>query len=152
MLVHPDTHAQVSATLERLAGADAGTRLALEVMRTQPSAVWIDSKAKLYGPEGSATVQGALASAARRREGTAGRAGQAPLVVLVLYNLPNRDCAALASAGEICCVYAADGRRCNLLAQDMGCKHGMWEYREQFVRPFARLLAQHASREGKEAL
>ena len=58
-------------------------------------------------------------------------------------NLPNRDCAAMASAGEICCVYAADGRRCNLLAQDQGCKHGMWEYREQFVRPFARLLAQY---------
>ena len=49
----------------------------------------------------------------------------------------------MASAGEICCVYAADGRRCNLLAQDQGCKHGMWEYREQFVRPFARLLAQY---------
>ena len=46
----------------------------------------------------------------------------------------------MASAGEICCVYGADGR-CNLLAQELGCKLGMWEYREQFVRPFARLLA-----------
>lgn len=42
-------------------------------------------------------------------------------------------------------MYAPDGRRCNLMAQEAGCKKGMWEYREQFVRPFARLLAQYES-------
>jgi cellulase/cellobiase CelA1 len=65
--------------------------------------------------------------------------------VFVLYNLPNRDCAAFASAGEICCTYAADGGRCDLLAQEGGCDDGMWEYREQFVKPFARLLQQYTS-------
>ena len=50
----------------------------LEIMRMQPAATWVDSKTKLYGPLGSATVQGALASAAQR--------SPAPLVVFVLYN------------------------------------------------------------------
>ena len=59
--------------------ATASEQTALHVMRMQPSAIWIDSKAKLYGPEGTATAQGALASAARRKP--------SPLVVFVLYNL-----------------------------------------------------------------
>ena len=51
-------------------------RATLEVMRMQPSAIWIDAKSKLYGPDGSATAQGALSSAARRKP--------PPLVVFVL--------------------------------------------------------------------
>ena len=137
LLAHPNAYARLSATLEQTSGArlTSNERLTLEMMRAQSSAIWVDAKTKLYGPAGSATVQGALASAASR--------STPPLVVFVLYNLPNRDCAAMASAGEICCVYAVDGRRCNLLSQDLGCKLGMWEYREQFVRPFSRLLAQY---------
>ena len=102
VLVHPDTYAHLSKTLSSSAssgrvsssssssGQSSGSsstngharaptqseRTTLEVMRMQPSAVWIDAKSKLYGPDGSATAQGALASAARRKP--------APLVVFVL--------------------------------------------------------------------
>jgi hypothetical protein len=189
VLIHPDVHAQFSATLATLTDESprpavdsrpttpSGDRLTLEIMRAQPVAVWVDSKAKLFGPAGSATVQGALTSAAElsppplvvfvlykyaasarllshqpdpappSMRSPLSERGRAPLthraVRLCCHSLPNRDCAAAASAGEICCVYAADGKRCNLLAQELGCKLGMWEYREQFVRPFARLLAQY---------
>ena len=34
------------------------------------------------------------------------------LVVLIVYDLPNRDCHAKASNGEICCTYNSDGT-CN---------------------------------------
>lgn len=32
-----------------------------------------------------------------------------PLVVFIVYDAPNRDCAAKASNGEICCTYQTDG-------------------------------------------
>jgi|MDTA01.2.fsa_nt_gb hypothetical protein len=133
-LIPPNIYTHLTATVKD--GAEKITpteRLTLAMMKMQPGAIWIDSKEKLYGPVGSPTVQGALAAASQCMPSPS-------LIVFVLYNLPNRDCAAMASAGEICCVYGADGR-CNLLAQELGCKLGMWEYREQFVRPFARLLA-----------
>ena len=92
-----------------------------------PTAVWIDSKAKLPA------LRATLSDAATRVE--------PPLVVLVHYNLPNRDCAAVASAGEFCCRYKPDGT-CDMNAGEQ-CAEGVAEYLNDFVAPFAAELAAH---------
>lgn len=58
----------------------------LNEISNQPSAFWIDTRAKI------ADVKTILDSMTK---------GQG--VVLIVYDLPNRDCAALSSNGELCC-------------------------------------------------
>lgn len=61
----------------------------------QPTGVWLDRIAAINGTGGSMGLRGHLDTALRQ---AAGR----PLVVqLVIYNLPGRDCSALASNGEL---------------------------------------------------
>jgi hypothetical protein len=99
-------------------------------LRTGPVAVWIDRKAAL--PD----LKEALAAATRASHNP-------PLIVVVLYNLPNRDCAAKASAGEICCHRAVDGGCANVA--DGGCEGGLLEYQDSFLVPFSALLAQFST-------
>jgi hypothetical protein len=53
-------------------------------------------------------------------------------------DLPNRDCNAKASNGEICCYPKSDGT-CDYTKQG-DCAEGLTEYREEYVKPFAALL------------
>merc|ERR1711920_327141 len=69
-------------------------------MQNVPSAFWIDVKTKIYKGNGHpdlSTVEGILEDAAR--------CDPPHLVTFIVYDLPNRDCWALASNGEICCHY-----------------------------------------------
>ena len=59
-------------------------------------------------------------------------------------NLPNRDCHAFASNGELCCDHLADGS-CNYESADATCSHGLQQYRSQYVDRFVATLARHAS-------
>ena len=128
---------------EVLASGDVapGSRLAeeLELMRSIPSAYWIDRKAKIRVQPGrppTESLEGILRDAAQQRP--------PPLVTFILYDLPNRDCAAKASQGEICCTYRTDGT-CDMAAPG-DCAAGLREYEDEYVRPFAEVLSQHASR------
>ena len=86
-----------------------------------PSAFWIDSKSKIRLPAEDApgdpldTVEGILRDASATHQ----------LVVFILYNLPNRDCNAKASNGEICCVRSEKGG-CDYTA--VGCGAGLRQY------------------------
>jgi len=62
-------------------------------------------------------------------------------VVLIVYDLPNRDCHAKASNGEICCTYNSD-KTCNY---DVGgdCAQGLTTYKSQYIDPLAKVLAQY---------
>ena len=73
-LINPSAHSHLSASLVRLP-TDAPERATLELMRTTPSAIWVDNRKKLFGAEGSDSAQGALASAAAAAAATAGGAG-----------------------------------------------------------------------------
>ena len=122
-------------------GVARGSVLAgeLELMRSIPSAYWIDRKAKIRMQPGrppTESLEGILRDAAQQTP--------PPLVTLILYDLPNRDCAAKASQGEICCTYRVDGT-CDMAAPS-DCAAGLREYEDEYVRPFAQVLAQHASR------
>eukprot|EP00419_Tripos_fusus_P090387 CAMPEP_0172860720 /NCGR_PEP_ID=MMETSP1075-20121228/72246_1 /TAXON_ID=2916 /ORGANISM="Ceratium fusus, Strain PA161109" /LENGTH=770 /DNA_ID=CAMNT_0013708785 /DNA_START=35 /DNA_END=2347 /DNA_ORIENTATION=+ len=105
----------------------------LQKMQTVPSAYWIDTKAKIRGSTTS-TVEGILKDASSKQE----------LVVFMWYDLPNRDCDALASNGEICCTKKSNGR-CDYTAPG-DCTDGIKEYCTDYVDPFVSVLQEY---EGK---
>jgi len=110
--------------------ADGFTKENLQIMRNIPSAYWIDVKAKVLGT-GTESVQGILTDAAAK--------SPPELVTLIFYDLPNRDCDAAASNGEICCTYNADGTCDYSVAGD--CADGIEEYKTTYVDPFVSTLA-----------
>ena len=113
-----------------IATASGVMRDNLEAMKSVPSAFWIDRKDKIWGNTTN-HLQGILADAAAQ--------SPPPLVVFMLYNLPNRDCHAVASNGEICCHYLPNGRCDYLAASD--CAAGLNEYKSEYVDEFAAVLA-----------
>ncbi|KAL1499782.1 hypothetical protein AB1Y20_012468 [Prymnesium parvum] len=116
--------------------ASGEARAALLRAASLPSAYWIDRKAKLHG-NGTDSLEGILADAAAKPA--------PPLVVFILYNLPNRDCNAKASNGEICCYRDAASGRCDYTRQG-DCAEGLAEYKQQYVQPFAALLRAYHTR------
>ena len=87
--------------------------------RAEPAAIWVDTRAAVLG------LEHALQNSAQQ--------SKPPMVVVVLYNLPNRDCAAKASAGEITC------------GSDTSCEAGIAQYHEEFILPCATLFSQYGS-------
>jgi cellulose 1,4-beta-cellobiosidase len=81
--VNPDWAARANAE-------PGGSRIA-----NQPTAVWLDRIAAITGTSTSRGLVGHLDEAVRQA------AGQPLVIQLVIYNLPGRDCAALASNGEL---------------------------------------------------
>jgi len=67
-----------------------------------------------------------------------------PLVLFIVYDLPNRDCHAMASNGEICCTSNPDGT-CNYNANG-DCSTGIQTYKSQYIDPLATLLGKYQDR------
>jgi len=99
----------------------------LEGMKGVPSAYWIDNKAKIDDTS-LRGMRGILTDAQKKNE----------LVVFMHYDVPNRDCKAVASNGEICCTYKDDGR-CDYTASG-DCSSGLAEYKSEYVDPFVKAL------------
>jgi cellulose 1,4-beta-cellobiosidase len=114
----PDYVGKVKAAA-RATGGGLGRSMAK--VATYPTAVWLDRIATIAGGKGvKRTLRGHL-DAALAQQG----ASATPVVVtLVVYDLPNRDCAALASNGELT---VAGG--------------GLAKYRTSYVDPIAKILA-----------
>jgi len=91
----------------------------LKEMQAVPSAYWIDVKEKIK--KGTAddmrSLEGILQDAASK--------SHPQLCVFMWYDLPNRDCKAKASNGQICCNKNADGS-CNYKAGG-DCAEGIRE-------------------------
>jgi len=104
-------------------------------MRNVASAYWIDVMSKIHG-SGPNSVQGILADAASKPT--------PPLVLFIVYDLPNRDCHAMASNGEICCYPNPDGT-CNYNTQG-DCGQGIKKYQTQYIDPIVQLFAQYQNR------
>lgn len=110
MYVNPDWAAKVRAE-------PGGSRIA-----NQPTGVWLDRIAAINGTAAARGLVGHLDEAVRQDAAN----GAKPLVVqLVIYNLPGRDCSALASNGE-------------LKADEIG------RYRTEYIDPIAAILARPA--------
>lgn len=98
-------------------------------MRETGSAYWIDVKAKLHGT-GNESLEGILTDAASKGD----------MVTFLVYDLPNRDCNALASNGEICCKYNED-RTCDY-SYSGNCDEGLNEYKTEYIDVFADIISQ----------
>lgn len=97
-------------------------------MRDTASAYWIDVKAKLQG-SGTGTLEGILTDAAEKGD----------MVTFMVYDLPNRDCNAHASNGEICCKYNSDGT-CDY-SYSGTCDDGLNEYKTEYIDVFAEIIS-----------
>src|SRR6267378_7754641 len=96
--VNPDYAKEVNAAIATL---PSGSTLAnqMSVVATYPTAVWLDRMAAIAGGSangGRMSLQQHIQAALAQQKGT-----QPVIVELVIYDLPDRDCAALASNGEI---------------------------------------------------
>ena len=96
--VNPDYTKEVNSAIATL---PAGSTLAnqMAVVATYPTAVWLDRMAAIAGGtanSGRLSLQQHIQAALSQQKGT-----QPVVVELVIYDLPDRDCAALASNGEI---------------------------------------------------
>jgi cellulose 1,4-beta-cellobiosidase len=119
--------------------AEGSALAGLSAARAVPSAFWVDTISRIgRHADGRASMRSLLSAAA----------GASPpsLVVFVLYNLPNRDCHAHASNGELCCEYAASGiaaDSCVYDTRDARCSAGLTAYKHEYVDAFvAELVAQ----------
>lgn len=126
--VNPSYKTELQGSIDTASGTVKET---LTSMLDVPSAYWIDVKSKILG-NGTSSVQGILTDAASK--------STPPLVTLIVYDLPNRDCKAKASNGEICCIYNDDGT-CDYDTNPGTCDDGLKEYYDDYIDPFASILA-----------
>jgi cellulose 1,4-beta-cellobiosidase len=111
--LNPDYIAEVNAQ----AGADGNNAAEASVAQYQ-TAIWLDQISRIAGDSTHTSLTTQLNDAA-----ATATAGNPKVVELVVYDLPGRDCAALASNGEIPATAA-----------------GLTEYESQFIDPIASIL------------
>jgi len=126
--LQPDFQTQVQSSITGCQGVTECRNL--QTMKNTSTAFWVDKMSKI------ADLGKALATAAA--------ASPPQLFVTVLYDLPNRDCDAFNSVGEICCYTNPDGS-CDR-AKDGDCAAGLQTYYQNFSDPIAALFKQY---EGK---
>mmetsp|Transcript_79802 Transcript_79802/g.247953 ORF Transcript_79802/g.247953 Transcript_79802/m.247953 type:complete len:762 (+) Transcript_79802:86-2371(+) len=115
-----------------IATASGKTKENLEFMQRVASAYWIDVRLKLQGT-GKRSLEGMLMDASSK--------SPPELVVAIWYDLPNRDCDAHASNGELCC-YPNDDGTCNY-EKTGDCADGLEHYKTEYVDPFISILERY---------
>jgi len=128
--VNPSYQAELDTSIATATGTVKDT---LTKMRNVPSAYWLDVMAKIT-PNTTTAAAGILADAQKKGN---------QLVVFIVYDLPNRDCHAKASNGEICCTYNAD-KTCNFDASG-DCAAGISTYKANYIDPLSKVLNQYQS-------
>jgi cellulose 1,4-beta-cellobiosidase len=115
--LNPHWAANVEATAQST--SDATLAAKMRTVKTYPTAVWMDRIAAVTGSDGSPGLAGYLGEALAQVQGTTPE-----VVEIVIYDLPGRDCAALASNGE-------------LPATDAGLS----TYKSSYIDPIAAILS-----------
>ena len=109
-------------------------------LKDQPAAFWVDTYSAIS--ERTPSLKTLLDSAAQK----AASSGRKQTVMFIHYNLPNRDCAASASNGEICCSGNSPDQftgNCDDTSYFSGdCSKGHARYR-QYTDAIASLLANY---------
>jgi cellulose 1,4-beta-cellobiosidase len=112
--VNPDYVEKVEAAAAKATPADAAL---MRRVKAYPTAIWLDSIEK------AGTIGKYLDGAKQEQL----RTGQPTLTVFVVYDLPNRDCSAKASAGEL-----------------KVAENGEARYKAEFIDPIAAQFKAHA--------
>ncbi|MFC7328698.1 glycoside hydrolase family 6 protein [Marinactinospora rubrisoli] len=94
----------------------------MESVAQYPTAVWMDRIGAIEGPAGGMGLRDHLDAALEQQDG-----GTPLTVTVVVYNLPNRDCAALASNGEL-----------------RISENGMQRYQQEYIDPISEILGDPA--------
>jgi len=116
--VNPDYQAEVQTVI------DSNPSLApkLKVAQNVPAAYWIDTIARI------SNITAVLESAKQKQASS----GTPQLTVWIIYDLPERDCAAAASNGELTCA-------------DSTCTAGLNTYRTQYIDPIVAIFKKYTS-------
>lgn len=139
--LNPDYTAEVNSAV---AAQPSGSTLAkqMSVVATYPTAVWLDHIGAIYG---GAANSGRIGLAQHITTALSQRSGSQPIVLtLVIYDLPDRDCAALASNGELSIaggdtVTGPNGSPVTLTGT------GLQEYEQNYITPIVNILQPYAS-------
>jgi cellulose 1,4-beta-cellobiosidase len=121
--VNPDYTAEVAQSVASASGTLAAQ---MTTVGEQPTFIWLDHIGAIYGGSDNMTAAGGTArmSLAAQLANAAAKAGSTPtLFPIVIYDLPNRDCAALASNGELTV-----------------SNNGIQYYEQNYINPIATLL------------
>lgn len=115
---NPDYAAKVQTSIAQV--TDTSLKSKMQIVAQTPTFVWLDRIAAIAGAVDSAGLQEHLDNA------LAQRSGSTPIVAqFVVYDLPGRDCAALASNGEIPLTAA-----------------GLTQYKTQYIDAIAAIMSQ----------
>jgi cellulose 1,4-beta-cellobiosidase len=117
---NPDYAAKVQTSIDRT--TDATLRSKMQIVAQTPTFVWLDRIVAIDGTGGGAGLVQHLDNALAQRQGAT------PIVAqFVVYDLPGRDCAALASNGELPLTAA-----------------GLARYRTEYIDRIAAIMARPA--------
>jgi cellulose 1,4-beta-cellobiosidase len=120
--VNPDYTAEVATSSAAASGTLAEQMTAVG---QQPTGIWLDHIGAIYGGtanSGRLSLQQQLANA------VADESGSTPIIVpIVIYDLPDRDCAALASNGELSIA-----------------NNGLSYYENDYIDPIAQILTDYS--------
>lgn len=126
----PEYAASVAASLTRVTGSASDTAL-VKVAATFPTAVWLDRLAAIDGAKATGGAMGLAdhldAALAQQTAQSTGGTLKPMVLQIVVYDLPDRDCAALASNGEL-----------------SSASNGLSIYKTQYIDRIAEILARPA--------
>ena len=119
--VNPDYTAEVATSAAAASGTLAEQ---MTVVGQQPTAIWLDHIGAIYGGSDDSSRMSLQAELARA---VADESGSTPIIVpIVIYDLPDRDCAALASNGELSIA-----------------NNGLSYYENDYINPIAQILTDY---------
>lgn len=122
--VNPDYATEVQSVIAQT--SDPNLAAQMKVVATYPTAVWMDHIGAISGSSTRLSLTQHLNTALTQEQGTT------PIVVtLVIYDLPDRDCAALASNGELSIA-------ANPPSQPLD---GLTTYEQNYITPIANILS-----------
>jgi cellulose 1,4-beta-cellobiosidase len=119
--VNPDYAAEVATSV---AGASGTLASQMTLVGQQSTGIWLDHIGAIYGGSANSSrmsLQAQLANAVSKESGSTPE-----IVPIVIYDLPNRDCAALASNGELTVN-----------------NNGLQYYEQDYIDPIAQILSDY---------
>ncbi len=119
--VNPDYAAEVATSASGASGTLASQ---MTLVGQQSTGIWLDHIGAIYGGSANSSrmsLQAQLANAVSKESGSTPE-----IVPIVVYDLPNRDCAALASNGELTV-----------------SNNGLQYYEQDYINPIAQILTDY---------
>ncbi|HRH75861.1 MAG TPA: glycoside hydrolase family 6 protein [Cellvibrionaceae bacterium] len=131
----PDISTMMDYSLKQVSG-DATLTDKIKYIQRQPSAIWMDSTATIAGDPaaGRRSLEGHLDAAVAQQKFFEMKDGRkSPMtIVIIVYNLPDRDCAAFASGGQLFEIGKPKNPQPN---------NGLAKYRDEYIRGITSVLS-----------